>query len=120
MSKPSETAREVGQRGSIEKVLDAFLADRAKFLPACAPEKYHTNVHYYVWVGDCEHIKDDERKEMGQGLAHKAQRSADKICDLNDNCPVARLIEYEIKRNVCDGRKWEIDARWTFECIPKS
>ncbi|HEY3640225.1 MAG TPA: hypothetical protein VGL31_03960 [Xanthobacteraceae bacterium] len=100
----------------LQQMLDAFLADKAKFVPSCAPTQYTTNVYYFVVVKDCEHITEQDAIDMTAGLRGKAQASADAICELNKTCPVARLIGYTLTRNECVGRKWEIDARWTFEC----
>jgi hypothetical protein len=98
-------------------MIDARLASPTKFMPECAPKQYTTNVSCHVYVDDCENISTKEIQQISDCVVAKGQSSANIICELNSECPVARLIEYTVTRNECSkARRWEVDVRWTFEC----
>jgi len=102
----------------LEETLQGFMKGEVGFVPSCSPATYTVNVSYRVLVADCETDNVDESKEMGRGLYGRGLSSATAICELNRNCPNARLIAVAITRNVCRNRIWDVDATWTFECIP--
>jgi hypothetical protein len=102
----------------LQETLNELLAGRMKFKPACSPATYTTNVNHSMLVADCEKEDSQEAKAMGAALQAKGQASADIICQLNSECPHARLLKAEITRNDCKGRQWDVDVRWTFECVP--
>lgn len=101
----------------LTSALDQALEARAKFVPACDPKTYTTNVYHRELVKDCDAITPAEEKAMSDGLVSAGQRSAGEICELNQQCPRAQLLSYKFKRIECKNRLWEVDSEWTFKCV---
>jgi hypothetical protein len=81
-------------------------------------QKYTLNVYNRVLVRDCANRTMAETLDMFLGLIRKGKRSAAFICSTADgNCHDALLVDFEITRDVCENRLWEIDGKWTFRCL---
>ena len=112
------SAGEEARHAALRQALPELFGTTAKFVPACSPTTYTTNVNCTMLVTDCDKITPAEAQSMGACLQDKGQKSADTICQLNSTCPKARLIGATETRNDCPsgGRQWEVDVKWTFEC----
>lgn len=109
----------VTQHQLLQETPGGKLESTRKFVPACSPAAYTTNVNCSMLVKSCEKVSPAEAKSMGRCLRDKGNNSASIICQLNKKCPVAHLLRVKETRNDCprDGRQWDVDAQWTFECI---
>ncbi len=104
----------------LDATLRKYTGSARKFVPACSPVKYTTNVNCAMLVERCEKITTAESKKMGTCLRDKGKESADTICQMNGQCSNSRLLGVTETRNDCpeEGREWDVDARWTFKCVP--